>query len=58
MRLSAISKFFTHFFGTKEKCVVVCLGSNSIVMYGFWARIISCIGLYKLYKQERYRLWW
>ena len=58
MRLTAISKFFTHAFGRKEKYVVVCLGTNPIVIYGFWARFICCVGLYKLYKQERFRLWW
>lgn len=58
MRLSAINRFFKHAFSPKAQATIVCIGSNSVVIHGLCARLINCVAIYYLYKQERYRLWW
>ena len=58
MRVTAITKFFIHILSPHKQSTVICIGSNSVVVTGFWARFINCVGLYKLYRQEKLRIWW
>ena len=58
MRVTAITKFLRHVLSPGGQVTTICIGSNSVVVTGIWARIVNSIGLYKLYQQEKIRLWW
>ena len=58
MRVTAMIKALQQVFGPHRKITVVCIGSNSVLITGVWARVVTAIGLYKLYRQEKMRAWW